>query len=113
MDNLLVGFVKQLLPQTPVFLAIMLGMVLALVFWRRCSKAAMLAMLGMGLYFVTAVVQSFVFVYIARGEYDWDHDVSWMFTANAVLGSIMRAVSFLFLVTAVFIGRKPTVAKVS
>ena len=109
MDNFFIQFLTQLLGQAPILLVYLVGMVVALVFWRRCPRPAMLTLIGMALLLVTTLVQSFLFIYFhwARDDFGWSHErLGWMLSANGLVGSVFRAAAFGLVLTAVFIGRK-------
>jgi len=109
MDNFFIQFLTQLLGQAPVLLVYLVGMVLALVFWRRCPRPAMLTLIGMALLLVTTLVQSFLFIYLvwARDDFGWSQErLGWMLSANGLMGSVIRAAAFALVLTAVFMGRK-------
>ena len=109
MDNIFIPFLAQLLGQAPVLLVYLAGMVLALVFWRRCPRPAMLTLIGMALFLVTTLVQSFLFIYLvrARDDFGWSHEMlGWIVSASGLIGSVIRAAAFGLMLTAVFIGRK-------
>jgi hypothetical protein len=84
-------------------------MILALVCWRRYPGPPALTLVAMGLLLVTTLVQSFLFFYLVRAriELGWtDEKYSSILAANALVGSLIRAVALSALLAAVFIGRK-------
>ena len=107
MDSFFIQFLTQLLGEAPVLLVYLVGLVLALVFWRRCPRPAMLTLIGTALLLVTALVQSFLFIYLvwARDEFGRER-LGWMLSANGLMGSVMRAAAFALVLTAVFMARK-------
>jgi hypothetical protein len=108
MDNL-IPFLAQLAGQTPILLVYLVGMILALVFWRRCPGPCVLTVVAAGLLFVTTLVQPFLFHYLVRvrAEHGWgDEKLGWLLLVNALFGGVFRAVAFGLLLAAVFIGRK-------
>jgi hypothetical protein len=109
MDNLIIPFLTHLAGQAPVLLVYLVAMILALVCWRRCPGPCALTLVATGLLLVTTLVQSFLFPYLSRAriELGWSNEqYGWVLSANALVGSMIRAAAFSLLLTAVFIGRK-------
>jgi hypothetical protein len=109
MENTIIPFLTQLAGQAPVLLAYLVGMILALVFWRRSPGPCVLTLVATGLLLGTTLVQSFLFLYLirAREDFGWTEErYRWMLSANALVGSVIRAVAFGLLLAAVFVGRK-------
>jgi hypothetical protein len=111
MENLLVSFLGQLAVQAPSLLAYLVGIILALVFWRRCPGPSLLTLLALALLLVTSLVQTFLLLYLfrARADFGWDEArVGWMLSASALVGSVIRAAALGLLLAAVFLGRRGT-----
>jgi hypothetical protein len=109
MDDIFIPFLIQLLGQAPVLLAYLVGLVLALVFYQRCPRPALLTLIALALLLVTTLVQSFLFIYSvrARDDFGWnDEQFGWWLSATGLMGSVIRAAAFGLMLTAVFIGRK-------
>jgi hypothetical protein len=109
MDDLIIPFLTQLAGQAPVLLVYLVGMILALVSWRRCPGPCALTLGATALLLVTTLVQSFLFLYLSRAriELGWsDEQYGWALSANTLVGSMIRAAAVSLLLTAVFIGRK-------
>jgi hypothetical protein len=121
MDDAVTMFFKQLAHGAPVLLVYVVGLILALVFWRRCPLPCALALIGTGLLLVATLAQMLVFVYLVRGQLSrgWSQvQFSWMLSANAFAGGFFRAVGFGLVLAAVFVrrpsdrsGRPPWVAE--
>src|SRR5262249_37876951 len=109
MDDIIIPFLTQLAGQTPVLVVYSVGMILALVFWRRCPGPCAFTLVATGLLLVTTLVQSFLFLYFSRAriELGWtDERYGWMLSANARAGRVIRAAASSPLRAAVFRGRK-------
>jgi hypothetical protein len=109
MNNFLVPFLTQLAGQSPVLFMYLVGIVLALVFWRRYPRPCAFTLIAMALLLLAAIGQTFVGTYlISRGI-----GLSWaagrlgrVLTANVLVGSLVRALAFGLLLAAVFVDRK-------
>lgn len=98
------------LAQLPVFLALLAGIILALVRWRKHPRISLLALLGFG----TLLLLSLVFTGLAAWLPGW---LIQRGLAAARLGryiavlnglrSLLAAVGWVFLIAAVFSGRGP------
>ena len=109
MENTFLLFLTQLLGQAPILLAYLAGVILALVFWRRCPGPAKLTFIAMLLLLITSLVHSFLFSYFlqVRVELGWSHEqVGLIMSAIGLLASLIRVTALALLLTAVFIGRK-------
>ena len=112
MDKLLPHLMSNLIAQSPVLLVYLAGMILALVFWRRCPGPCALTLIAMGLLLLTSIGQTFVSLYLqdARSDLDLKEETwRWMLSMNALVGSGLRALAFVLLLAAVFVDRKPRV----
>jgi hypothetical protein len=101
-------FWSQFLYQIPVVGASVIGMILALAFWRRCPGACLFALLGFGVLFVLGFSQSLANAYLitARMERGWSAEQYGhiMTAANSVI-ALVRTVGFAFVLLAVFSDR--------
>ena len=111
MNDILFPFLTQLAGQSPVLFVYLVGMVLAVVFWRRYPRPSAFTLTAMGLLILTSIGQTFVNLYfvVYRGiGQDWGPErLRWALTANTLVGSLVRAVAFGLLLAAIFVGREP------
>jgi len=110
MNNVLISFLTQLAGQSPVLFVYLVGMALALVFWRRYPRPCALVLIAMGFLMLTSMGQAFVSLYfIQRGVgLDWEPQrVGRLLMINTLAGSFVRALAFGLLLAAVFVGREP------
>ncbi len=92
----------HLLLVSPVLLAYLTGMVLALVFWRRCPTACLLVLVATGIHLI-AQVGSFLSVYIVNlGTVHYRVE---LFQAIGLAVSVVHALAIGLLLAAVFVGR--------
>jgi hypothetical protein len=108
-DNSFAAFLMQLVAQAPLLLAYLVGFILALALRSRYPGPALLTLIATALLLVISVAQPFVFLYIisARAEWDLDHKhEAWMLSVSTIIGSTIRAASFVLLLAAVFSGRR-------
>ena len=111
MNNVFFPSLMQLVGQSPVLLAYLVGLILALVFWRRCPGPCLLTLIATGLLLVVAVAQTFLTQYLfqMRAEMGWeDVKVGWMVSAVGLTSNLLRAVAVSLLLTAVILGRRIT-----
>jgi hypothetical protein len=102
-------FLESLLVSLPYYCVEVIGGVLALTWWRRQPRVALLTFLGLALLLLTSLMRSFLFAWLP----EYLRDVrGWSFSQvlplYPVLGmflSILGAAAFLLLVLAVFSGR--------
>lgn len=106
-------FWSQLLYQTPVLGASVVGMILALVFWRRCPGVCLFALIGFGILFVQSLSQSLTTAYLvsAHMERGWSAaQYGRIMAAASIVHGMVRAVGYVFVLLAVFSGRSATPA---
>lgn len=108
-DNPSINYiVQQLLYQTPIFLAALLGVVLSFIFIRRYKSASFLALFASATIIIGSLLvilaQAYLFsmmnMTISRSSFGQ------VMTIVGWIGAIFRGVSIALLVIAVFIGRK-------
>ncbi|RMF33497.1 MAG: hypothetical protein D6759_06865 [Chloroflexi bacterium] len=111
MREILVLFLTQLGGQSPLLLAYLVGIVLALVFWRRYPRPCAFTLVAMGLLVLTLLGQTFLGAYfvVYRGAgVGWGAGrVGRVLMVNTLIGSLIRALAFGLLLAAVFVGREP------
>lgn len=101
-------FWSQWLFQIPVVGASVIGMILALAFWRRCPSACLFALIGFGVLLVLAFSQSLANSYLitARIERGWSAEqYGHILTAANIVTALVRTVGYAFVLLAVFSGR--------
>lgn len=111
METIFFSLVRQLLHQSPLFLAYFVGIILALVFWRRYPRPSMLVLLAMVLFVATRVIWSVLFLFVLRGResFNWTTtQLGWIMWAQGFVGNVVHAGIFGLLLAAVFISRKVT-----
>jgi MFS family permease len=99
MGDIFIFFLIRLQVMAPLLLAYLVGMVLALAFWRRCPRPSRLTLLGLGLRLVTALVGTFLALYLLQAGKD--------LSTTQLIENVIAAAAFGLLLAAVFIGRKP------
>lgn len=109
MDSQYVFFARQLMFQLPFLLASLLGVILALVFWTRGRGVAVLVLItSLFLAFVSLFVSvTQTYLPFARLNRGWPATTYGFWTsAVALTSTTLRALAFVTLIVAVFIGRK-------
>jgi hypothetical protein len=111
-SNMIQMVLLQLVGVAPILLAYLVGMILALTFWRRYPTPSLLTCVASALFLVLSVAQTFLTQYLleaARPELGWNNQQrSQMFTIIMVVGGVLRAAAFGLLLAAVFTGRRGT-----
>ena len=101
-------WLQQLVYQLPGLLVATLGLLLALVYWRRCPGPALMTVVGCGLLFVTAVGHTAVYAVLweqmRAGEMPHEQFARVM-SLLGLVSSGTRAVGLALVVIAVFVGR--------
>jgi len=86
--------------QLPLYLAYLLGMVLAVVFWRRCPTPCLLTLLAATFLLLLSVGQPFVYrLFVSRLGTDQG------ITVVGFVFNLLRAVAYCAIFAAVFVGR--------
>jgi hypothetical protein len=107
---------QQLLTQLPVLLAYVIGMVLALIFLRRCTGASVLTLVGAGVSIAVLVIQTFLVQYLILNRLELGTDMrgfNQMMVAINVAANIFRALAIGLFLAAIFVGRKKNVPSLS
>lgn len=109
MHEIIIPSLTQLVWQSPVLLVYLVGIILALVFWRRHSGPCLLVLVAAFLLLFVAVTQTIATHSLirAREELGWGHgELAWMLSAIGLVGSVLRALGTGLFVAAVFVGRR-------
>jgi hypothetical protein len=100
MNNVqITNLVRTLAYQSPGLLICIVGMALALIFWRRCPVPSLLTLLGLGLRFV-AILGNVIAIQILVGT-----NRSFMIGIVGIIVQLMSAIGLGLLLAAVFMGR--------
>jgi len=105
-DRLLITILTQIAGQAPALLAYLIGAIVALTLWRRSPGPALLTLIAMVLLLVTTLVQAVLIQVLVRASADAPIRLGWLLSANAFIGSLMRALATGLLLAAVFSGRR-------
>jgi hypothetical protein len=104
-------FLESLLILSPNLLVDLVGIVLALVWWRRRPGVSLLALVAFGIFLVLAVGGSFLFAWLpqylreARG---WSFEQTWaLLDALAMMRNSIGGAAVILLLVAIFGGRSP------
>src|SRR5438045_343719 len=106
LDNAL----RQLAVQSPVLLLYVVGLVLALVFWKRSPTASICTMIAFILMLATGVVMVFLQNYFlqARLSEHWStFDVNKAMGFSNIVANLVRAVGLILIFVAIFVKRVP------
>jgi len=110
MNSVTVSYLTQQLPyQVPLLLASLVGIILSILFWRRCPGAAALTLIATVVLLVNTVVVLGVQTYIfsARVTQGWTGEAYTRASyIVSLVGGVVRGFAVTGLVIAVFVGRK-------
>lgn len=103
-----------LLGRLPIFLLVLVGIVLAIVRWKRHSRASLLTVLGLGLFLIQSLTFMFLYSLLPRL-----HDTGWsyaginhLYTLAQVCQDFFFACVIILLVAAAFSQRHSQVSNV-
>jgi hypothetical protein len=97
------------IPQLPVYLALLVGIVLALVFWRRHPTVSLLAVIAFVLLLIVSVVGTFLSAYLPialQRQGVGTADVGYTVGIVNLVGSVVAGGAWAALLVAFFIGRR-------
>jgi hypothetical protein len=101
---------QQLLYQSPLLLVYLVGLIVAMVMFSRCPRAAMLTIIGTGtLLFVAigmVVLQTYLISARNTGGGITMQNYSTIIMTSNVIANILRAIAMGLIIAAVFVGRK-------
>jgi hypothetical protein len=91
----------QFLPQLPVYLVWLIGMLLALVRWRRHPVPSLLALVAFTLFLMSAMTATLLHVWV-MSEMDLELSRAWMFSLIALGRTAVGTVAWVLLLLALF-----------
>lgn len=100
---------SQLIYAVPAILVGIFGLVLAIINWSRCPRAALLVVLGCGVLLAATLANAVFYGIIAPG-FQRSHNVASLGTIYAIAGcvsAILHQGGIVLLILAAFAGRKP------
>ncbi len=109
MPDIFLLCLSQLLAQSPVLLVYLVGLILSLVFWRRCQIPCLLTLSATSLLLLLALTHTFVSTYLslARTEMGWTTaKLTYMLSVMALAATCLRAAALSLLLAGVFVGRR-------
>jgi predicted membrane channel-forming protein YqfA (hemolysin III family) len=103
-------FFTMLAENLPVLLVCLVACVVIPIRWRDGSKGSLWAALGFGLALILCFVIPFTYTALHQWAFQSGQYQSrmWVFTAYAIVTSVLRAIIYLCLLVAVFAGRPKT-----
>jgi hypothetical protein len=104
-------FVDSLVVMSPLFVVDLVGVILALVWWRRHPRVSLLTLLAIGLLASAAVGGSFLFAWLPYHleQRGWSFgQTSALYPVMALIRSALGAVAYALLLSAIFAGRSST-----
>lgn len=100
---------SELLVRSPLLLAYVIALVICAMRWNRSPRPAQMAFLGTAFLLIASVGEPLVMMWIlTRLQLNSSAQVNQMLSMTHVVASVTQGTGFLFLVGAVFIGRRQT-----
>ncbi len=108
MQEVMLPFFSQMAIQMPVLLIYLVGIGLAVIFWRRYPRAAKFTLVAMLLLLLNFVGQRAASVYVAyvMGPGVQAQRLGWLMTGSAFIGAWVQAVALGLLLAAIFSRRE-------
>ena len=108
-DPIFASILTNLAVQLPVLLTILVGMIICFVKWKNNPKASLFGFLGLLLLFINVITASLgtFLPFLLTGRFGMKYaDVGIVLTIFNLLISIGGAIAYVFLIVAIFVGRK-------
>ncbi len=101
-----------LLPRTPILLLALVGILIAIVRWKRHPKVSVLTFLGLGLFLIQSLTFMFVYYYLPRlPQTGWAlSSMNTLFSVVQVCQDFLFAIVIVLLVTAAFSSRQQQIS---
>jgi hypothetical protein len=109
MNNNIMPYLTQLMSASPLLLVYFIGLILALVFWRRCPTPSLLVVIASVLLLLVTVAHICVYQYLLQSsaELGWTHvKLGWVLTIISLASSCFRAAGMGLILAAVFLQRR-------
>jgi hypothetical protein len=103
--DFLAQWLMVLVQQSPTLLAYLVGMILPVVFWRRCPTASVLTLAAFGILLFTSVIQAFLPAYFGHQGLPPQQFLT-ILSISGIVGGVLRAVATGLILIAIFAGRK-------
>ncbi len=109
MDHILQSLLPTILLQIPALLVMLVGVILALVYWRRNAKVSLLVIAALVLSFfvrVGSALQSVLLPFLMNTRGSGFQRIGWLVSCLGIVWSVLNAVALGLLLGAVFGWRK-------
>ena len=104
MPDIFAPYLQQLFSRSPTIVACLVGMIVAVSYWKRCPRSALFVCLAMGLFLFTSFVMPLVHLYLIFQGPD-ALGFRWMIPTFTFAWSVVNAIGMVLLVAAAFTGR--------
>ena len=105
-DNWLEMYLLSRIPYIPVLIVIIVGMVLALVYWRRYPLPCLLTLIATSIMLINRMLDFLIYYLLYSTNFSIWRFGTWLTIAIGVGFSMVNAAAFGLLLVAVFVGRK-------
>jgi hypothetical protein len=108
MTNIISNVLAQLVGQVPLLLVYVVGMVVALTYWQRYSRPAMMTFIATGALLAVSIGQAFLVQYVIQsntGSGMGSAGLGGLLSVIAIISSLVRAAATGLILAAVFTGR--------
>ena len=107
-NSLLPALLMNLLSQTPVLLAFLVGALLAILKWRNHPNVSLLVLIACGLGLAVSLIFPALNIWVVQSmSGPRGAERQWIFTGMAIVSSLLRLVIYALLFAAAFSGRAP------
>ena len=100
MNRVMMPFLLHVAYRIPTLIVCLVGLILAIAFWKRCPRACLLTLLATGLELLTIPLIAFLQMYLVQTG----NTMTWM-SIVGLAGTFFHTASTALLIIAVFIGR--------
>jgi heme A synthase len=100
---------SNILVQIPVYLAWIVGLILAVVTWRKHPRASLLTLIGLGMFFVQAVLGNVLSPWLQRAMMRRDVPIRTMqlvLVGRGLITSLVMMIAWTLLLGAIFLPRR-------
>jgi lipoprotein signal peptidase len=102
---------SQLIPQIPVFLVMLAGIILAIVYWRRHPRASAYTLIALMIFLITGLIGTAINIYLpqmlVQGVANIQRAVTILSGLNLAI-ALVRVVGWGLIFAAIFTGRQKT-----
>lgn len=111
--NIIIASLRQLAIESPILVVCLTGIILALVFWKRCPISCLFILIALIILLLITLINPFMIQYIIQSREESGASYTTMATQLAVvniMSILFRTIAIGLLITSVFIRRRTPTA---